>query len=39
MAAGFPITLAVAWVSFQLLELPFLQLKRFFPLPSAIPTE
>jgi len=39
MAAGFPITLAVAWVSFQLLELPFLQLKRFFPLPSAIPIE
>ena len=39
MAAGFPITLAVAWVSFQLLEFPFLQLKRFFPLPSAIPTE
>jgi len=33
LLAGFPITLAVAWISYELLELPFLKLKRFFPLP------
>jgi peptidoglycan/LPS O-acetylase OafA/YrhL len=34
---AFPITLAVAWVSFQLFELPFLQLKRHFPTRPALP--
>ena len=38
LVAGFPITLAVSWVSFQLFEFPFLKLKRFFPMRSTIPT-
>jgi peptidoglycan/LPS O-acetylase OafA/YrhL len=36
LIAGFPITLAVSWVSYQVLELPFLRLKRFFPSPSPV---
>ncbi len=38
LVAGFPITLAVSWVCYQLFEVPFLQLKRFFPMRSSIPT-
>lgn len=38
LIAGFPITLAVSWVSFELFEFPFLQLKRFFPMRSSIPS-
>ena len=39
LIAAFPITVAISWLSFQLLETPFLQLKRHFPMHSAIPTE
>ena len=31
LVAGLPITIAAAWLSFHLLELPFLRLKRSFP--------
>jgi len=37
LISAFPITLAVSWISYRFLEAPFLRLKRFFPLPSAIP--
>ena len=36
LIAGFPITLVVAVLSYQFLELPFLKLKRFFPTPSPV---
>jgi len=39
LIAAFPITVAVSWLSFQLLEIPFLQLKRYFPMHFEIPTE
>jgi peptidoglycan/LPS O-acetylase OafA/YrhL len=31
-AAGLPITLVISWLSFYMLETPFLQLKRHFPM-------
>ena len=36
LITGFPITLAFAWVSYQLLEFPFLKLKRYFPSAPAL---
>jgi len=36
LIVGFPITFAVSWTSYQLLELPFLKLKRFFPGPAPV---
>jgi peptidoglycan/LPS O-acetylase OafA/YrhL len=38
LIAAFPITLALAWISYQLFEFPILKLKRYFPSAPAIPS-
>jgi peptidoglycan/LPS O-acetylase OafA/YrhL len=37
IVVAFPATCAIAWLSFHLFELPFLSLKRFFPMNASLP--
>jgi peptidoglycan/LPS O-acetylase OafA/YrhL len=37
IVVAFPATCAIAWLSFHLFEIPFLSLKRFFPMNSSLP--
>jgi peptidoglycan/LPS O-acetylase OafA/YrhL len=39
LLVAFPITLVVAWLSFHLLELPFLHVQRRFPLSPPLPQQ
>jgi peptidoglycan/LPS O-acetylase OafA/YrhL len=39
LIAAFPITLLISWISFRLLETPFLRLKRHFPMKPPVEVE